>query len=124
MSSRVKIHALKVEKLQGTLSSSFYVAGEGYGKGHVNGATGYSLALNAVTYYPYQGPGAPDARFLGLVASTASADAIPGNPYNHHSRWIINGTAISDNYAYGHTQIKTNVNFPTSLLTANSTPLV
>lgn len=112
------------EKLQGTLSSSFYVAGEGYGKGHVNGATGYSLPLNAVTYYPYQGPGAPDARFLGLVASTASADTIPGNPYNHHSRWIINGTAISDNYAYGHTQIKTNVNFPTSLLSANSTPLV
>ncbi len=38
------------EKLQGTLSSSFYVAGEGYGKVHVNGAGGYTYGQFATTY--------------------------------------------------------------------------
>lgn len=49
------------ETLQSLLSSSFYVAGEGYGSSQVNGVNGYSLPLVASTPFPYTASGAPPA---------------------------------------------------------------
>lgn len=53
------------ETLQSLISSSFYVAGKGYGLGQVNGVGGYNLDLTANTPSPYTSLGSPDAKFRG-----------------------------------------------------------
>lgn len=105
------------ETLQSLLSSSFYVAGEGYGMQHVNGVNGYNLDLTAPTPYPYTASGAPDARFRGKVTTTASASPPQSGDPNHHTRWTINGQVIYDETGYGHFQFNADVPFPTSGMT-------
>lgn len=99
------------EKLISGLSSSFYVAGEGYGKQHVNGVNGYNLDISAPTPLPYVN--GPDAKFRGLVTTTASAGVIAGNP-NHHTRWLINGQTVYDETGVGCFQFKAETTFPSS----------
>lgn len=103
------------EKLNEThLSSSFYVAGEGYGMSQVNGVNGYNLDLTAQTPHPYTASDAPDARFKGLSTSTASAlVSVAGNP-NHHTQWRINGQIVYDQTGFGCIQFKADVAIPTS----------
>ncbi len=102
------------EKINEThLSSSFYVVGEGYGLGQVNGVSGYNLDLTAQTPHPYTASGAPDARFRGLSTSTASASVQAGNP-NHHTQWRINGQVVYDQTGFGCIQFNANVAIPTS----------
>lgn len=110
------------ETLQSLLSSSFYVAGEGYGLQHVNGVNGYNLDLTAQTPYPYTAPGAPDARFRGKVSTTASASVAQFGDPNHHTRWTINGQVVYDQTGYGHFQFNTDVAFPVAGMT-NTTDL-
>lgn len=104
------------------LSSSFYVAGEGYGNTSIDGANGASINITALTPFPYQGAGAPDARFIGLTTTTASAQLSGGNNVNHHLRWLINGTNVFDETGFGCFQFKADLPFSTSLI-ANNTPL-
>ncbi|MCO5258656.1 MAG: C25 family cysteine peptidase [Crocinitomicaceae bacterium] len=110
------------ETLQSVLSSSFYVAGEGYGRGSVNGVNGYNLPLTAQTPFPYTNSSAPSAIFKGKVSTTASATVQQYGDQNHHTRFSINGQMIYDQTAFGHVQFNAYVPFPSSLLT-NNTPL-
>lgn len=102
------------EKLQSLLSSSFYVAGEGYGRQQVNGVNGYNLDLTAQTPHPYTSPGAPNARFKGLVTTTASAIVAQSGDPNHHTQWRINGQVVYDQTGYGCFQFNADVPFSTS----------
>jgi len=108
------------EKLESGLSSSFYVAGEGYGKTHVNGVNGYNLDITAATPLPYTS--GPDAKFRGLVTTTASAPVLSNTDPNHHTRWIINGQTVYDATGKGCIQFKAESNFSTAGMT-NTTDL-
>jgi hypothetical protein len=105
------------EKIQSLISSSFYVAGEGFGSGQVNGVNGYNLDLIAQTPHPYIASGAPDARFKGLVTTTASASVNTWGDPNHHTRWTINGQVVYDQTGYGCFQFKADLPFSTSGMT-------
>lgn len=110
------------ETLQSILSSSFYVAGEGYGRAQVNGVSGYNLPIAAPTPYPYTASGAPPAVFKGKVSTTASATVQQFGDPNHHTQFKINGQVVYDQTAYGHIQFNANVPFSTSGMT-NSTAI-
>lgn len=104
------------------ISSSFYINGEGYGRAQQNGAsTGYNANFNATTPNPYTISGAPDARFEGLVITKSNANQSQGIP-NHHTRWTINGQQVDDQITQGYKLVKSNVTFPSSLLTS-ATPV-
>ncbi len=114
---------LEGETLQSLISSSFYVSGEGYGLGSVNGVNGYNLPLVASTPFPYTNTGAPQALFKGKVSTTASAAIQNAGDNNHHTQFSINGQVVFDQMGYGHFQFNANVPFSTSLLGTPTTPL-
>ncbi len=110
------------ETLQSLLSSSFYVGGEGFGLGGVNGVNGYALPTTAATPFPYQGQNAPDSKFIGLVTTMASASVNTVGAPNHHTRFKINNTTVYDQTGFGCFQFTANLPFSSSLLT-NNTPV-
>lgn len=111
---------LEGETIQSIISSSFYVAGEGFGLGQFNGVNGYQLNLAATTPFPFTGANAPSCKFIGLVTTTASASvSTPGSP-NHHTRFKINNQTVFDETGFGCFQFRADVDFPPSLLTANT----
>lgn len=104
------------------ISSSFYVAGEGYGNSQFNGAsTGNSLDFNAITPNPYIAAGAPVSFFSAHVVTTSNANFAQNIP-NHHTRWEVNGQIVDDQITQGYRLVKTSANFASSLLT-NTTPV-
>jgi len=106
------------------VSSSFFVAGEGWGRSKVNGVPGgASITINLPTNFSYNGPGAPNAEFLGLCVSASNANSVDPN-YNHHLRLRLgnSGVTIQDTSYYGYQQIKTTASIPASELGSNSTP--
>ncbi len=113
---------LEGETLQSLLSSSFYVAGEGFGLNHVNGVNGYNLDLTAQTPQPYTVSGAPNAKFKGLVTTTSNAAVAQFGDPNHHTQWKINGQVVYDQTGYGCFQFKAEVPFSTAGMT-NTTDL-
>lgn len=110
------------ETLQSILSSSFYVGGEGFGLGSINGVNGFTYPMSASTPFPYQGQNSPDSKFIGLVTSTASAAVTSIGAPNHHTRFKINGNTVFDETGYGCIQFKADLPFPSSSLT-NNTPV-
>ncbi len=103
------------------VSSSFYTSGEGWGNGRKDG---YSTnppyipdVLNAITPFPYTGPGAPDAAFTGRSVSA--------NGLDHHLRWEFgtSNTIIYDNIWSGYTQVKCDVNVSPTLISNGTTPI-
>lgn len=110
------------ETLQSLISSSFYVAGEGFGLGQINGVNGYNMDLTANTPFPYTGSGTPDSKFRGLVTTTASAGVAQNGDPNHHTQWKINGQVVYDQTGYGCFQFDANLTFPTTGMT-NTTDL-
>lgn len=113
---------LEGEKIASAVSSSFYVDGEGYGGSIVEGVNGFTQNYSAGTIFPYQGVGAPDARFLGLTTTASNAEvAVNGDP-NHHLRWQIGGNTVYDELAFGNLQLKASLTFPSSYL-SNTTNL-
>lgn len=102
------------------ISSSFYINGEGYGRTQQNGAsTGYNANFTAGTQNPYTATGSPQSKFEGLVITKSNANQSQGIP-NHHTRWTINGQQIDDQITQGYKLVKTNVNFPSSILTSGT----
>ncbi len=105
-------------------SSSFYMPGEGWGTGSVNGVpSGYTLNLSATTPAPYSGSGAPNVVFKGLSSSSSNANY--SGMGNHHLRWEI-GTSnpyVADTVFTGYQQIKISKEFSTSLLSNGATPI-
>lgn len=108
---------LEGERLQSLLSSAFYVAGEGYGLAQVNGVNGYNLDLTAQTPYPYTAPGSPNARFKGLVTTTASSPVAQSGDPNHHTQWRINGQLVYDQTGFGCIQFKADLPFSSAGMT-------
>lgn len=105
------------------ISSSFYVAGEGYGRAHSNGAgSGFNLNLTAQTPNPFTGAGAPLAKLLGHTITTSNANANENIP-NHHTRWRVGGQTVDDQISQGYKLVRTDVSFPSSFLTTN-TPVI
>ncbi len=98
-------------------SSSFYMPGEGWGTGSINGvpSNGYVLATASPTPQPYTGPGAPDAFFTGLSSS--------GSNTTHHLRWEIGASnfPLLDTVFSSYKQIKANKSFDPALLTNGNT---
>lgn len=105
-------------------SSSFYMPGEGWGTGSVNGVpSGYNLNMSATTPSPYTGAGAPNAIFKGL--SSSASNAASSGTGNHHLRWDI-GTSnfiLLDTIFSAYQQIKAVKTFNPSLLSSGSTPV-
>lgn len=105
-------------------SSSFYMPGEGWGTGSLNGVpSGYTLAVPGNTPSPYTGPGAPNALFKGLSSSASNA-TFTGTG-NHHLRWEIGSSnfQLADSIFAGYAQIKISKEFSPSLLSNGSTPV-
>lgn len=109
----------------GDASSSFFVPGEGWGAGQINGANGATQNHTLTTVNLYSGPGAPNAFFNGLSISNSSAVTSPPNAFNHHMRWRIGSsqTVINDQSFQGYQQIRTQVNVSPGLLSNGNTPL-
>ena len=106
-------------------SSSFYTAGEGWGKTKSNGASGGHISyLTATTPSPYSGSGAPNAVFTGRSVSVSDAStSIPGGD-NHHSSWVIgvSNTILQDTTWKGYKQNRAYASFnPTLLSNGNTT---
>jgi len=105
-------------------SSSFFTAGEGWGKTKLNGAGGgITVNLSASTSFPYTGPGAPNATFKGLSISASNANA--SGTFNHHLKWLIgsSNTEIHDAKWVGYDQNIANANFSSTLLSNGNTPI-
>ncbi|NRA11188.1 MAG: hypothetical protein HRT57_04445, partial [Crocinitomicaceae bacterium] len=78
-------------------SSSFYTAGEGWGRTKFNGVSGgITAGFNTATPFPYTGPGAPNVLFEGRSVSVS--DASSSDPMNHHLYWRVgtSNTIIKD----------------------------
>lgn len=103
-------------------SSSFYMPGEGWGTGSVNGVpSGYTLNNTCPTPTPYTGAGAPNAIFKGLSSSSSNA-ASSGNG-NHHLRWEVGASnfQLADTVFYGYKFIKIEKSFSPSILSNGNT---
>ena len=101
-------------------SSSYYTAGEGWGKSKTNGAQGTGLTtLYASTKFPYASSGAPNALFTALSVSASDA----GNGDNHHLQWKIGAsdTIIHDSQWNGYNQVKVSESFSPLLLANGNT---
>jgi len=105
-------------------SSSFYMPGEGWGTGSVNGVpSGYNLNASSATPVPYSGVGAPDAIFKGL--SSSSSNAASSGIGNHHLRWEVGSSSfvLADTVFSNYKFIKIERSFNPSLLSNGSTPV-
>lgn len=105
-------------------SSSFYTAGEGWGKNKINGAAGANVFLTAKTPFPYTAAGAPNALFTGRSVSVSDAEAtIPF--LNHHLQWGIGtiDTIIHNSQWGGYKQAQASSSFRSSILTNGYTPI-
>lgn len=105
------------------LSSSFFVAGEGWGNGKVNGVPGgITLTPTLSNPFRYAGADAPQCEFLALCVSASNAQGVPNN---HHLRLRLgnSATVIQDTIFSGYKQIKTEVLLPASQLGASGTSL-
>lgn len=109
----------------GDASSSFFVPGEGWGAGQINGAGGATQNHSLLTPNPYLGGDAPNAKFNGLSISNSNASTSPISPVNHHMRWRIgtSGTTIQDQTFQGYNQIRSQVDVSPALLSNGTTPL-
>ncbi len=106
------------------ISSSFNVAGEGWINGYQNGVpAGSSVNQPFQSISSYNGPGAPDAEFMGLCVSGSNAAPPADSSFNHHLRLRLgmSGIVIEDTSFYGYQQIKTVATIPPAQVT-NSTP--
>lgn len=106
------------------LSSSFFVPGEGWGNGKVNGVPGgITQTPSLPNPFRYSGADAPNAEFLALCVSASNASPPPGAIYNHHLRLRLgnSATVIQDTIFSGYKQIKTVATLPASELGASST---
>jgi len=105
------------------ISSSFYVAGEGYGRSQSNGAgTGVNITFTAQTPFPFTGAGAPQSNLIGHTITTSNANASDNIP-NHHTRFRVGGQTVDDQLSQGYKLVKTDVDFPTNFL-GNTTPVI
>ncbi|MFT6245308.1 MAG: hypothetical protein ACJAXI_002078, partial [Crocinitomicaceae bacterium] len=105
-------------------SSSFYTAGEGWGKIKNNGASGGHISyLTASTPSPYSGPGAPNAIFTGRSVSVSDASTSIPNGDNHHSSWVIgvSNTILQDTTWKGYKQNRAYAGFNPNLLSNGNT---
>ena len=107
-------------------SSSFFVAGEGWSRGKVDGVaygSMYTANINVSTPYPYTGPGAPNAEFQGLSVSNSNANY--SGIGNHHLRWRVGSSSITllDTIFTGYRQIRCNETFAANQLVNGNTPL-
>lgn len=109
---------------QSSLSTSFYIAGEGYSgevKGNLDGISQHAIK----TLHPYTAPGAPNAN---LVTSSISANrptpAVIGGPTHHLVlEWGANNTTILDTLYTGIEQIYSDLTVPANSLTSGQTIL-
>jgi hypothetical protein len=105
-------------------ASSLFMPGEGFGLAPVNGASGYTLALNVATNSPYTGIDAPSATFKGI--STTNSDAPVDPPFeNHHMNWKIGSSdlLLFDQISSNYQGIFADQTFSSSILTDGLTPL-
>ncbi len=105
------------------ITSSFFVPGEGWGRGKVNGIPGGVTLTPALSNpYRYSGADAPNAELLVLSVSASSASPVAGN--NHHLRLRLGNSAsiIQDSIYFGYKQIKTLATLSPSELGINNTP--
>jgi len=107
------------------VSSSFFVPGEGWGAGKVNGVPGnVSQNLSASTTLPFSGAGAPTAKFeLRSISSSDAATSLGG--HNHHLRWRLGASGIIalDTTFTGYQQVVVNREIPATELVSGSTPV-
>lgn len=107
-------------------SSSFFLPGEGWSGGHVNGIAGYTLPINMQTLTPYTNAGAPAAKFNGISVSNSNAfnSTTPGGP-NHDFSWTVgqNDYLLHTEQFTGYQQKNINAVFPVSLLGNGNTVL-
>ena len=104
-------------------SSSSYTPGEGWGMPMVNGASGYTLTINASTPSVYSGPDASACRFRAVSVSNSNA-AFTGLG-NHHLQFTIGSSnfVIVDTIFTGYKAIRMNKPFVPSTLSSGITPL-
>lgn len=106
------------------LSSSFYVAGEGWGSGMYNGVPGgTTITPSLANPFRYAGADAPDGEFLALCVSASDAEIPLGSAFNHHLRLRLgnSATTILDTTFTGYKQIKASTLIPASELGASGT---
>lgn len=116
-----RYHAGLVSKIG--LTSSFFVAGEGWGTQNFNGShTDYEpLDINLSTRSPYTGSDAPDPVFHGK--SSANSDADFTGSGNHHLRWEIgsSNTLLYEEIFTGYRQTNVTETFAKNLLNNGTT---
>lgn len=109
---------------QSDVSSSFFVPGEGWGSGKINGVPGGHTANHSLlTPLPYTGAGAPTASFIGL--SVSNSNAAYSGIGNHHMRWRMGSSSyqLIDTIFKGYKQIRCEANVPISVIGTGNTPL-
>ncbi len=110
---------------QPNVSSSFFVPGEGWGSGKVNGVPDdLSQIYTALSPFPYAGVDAPTAKFE-LRSTTSSDAATTLNGPNHHLRWRLgtSGTMVLDTTFSGYTQVVVSAEIPAAEIGNGSTPI-
>ena len=100
-------------------SSSFFVDGEGWGNGHVNGVPSgatQNFTFNVPGYYT--GGDAPLAKLHAKV--TSNSNAVASGQFNHHLRLLFNNVQMLDTVFFGYQQIRLNKDVPMSLFSSAS----
>lgn len=109
------------------ITSSFFVPGEGWGNGKVDGIPGgYTANLGLSNPFNYAGAGAPSAELLMLCVSGSNAPPpSSGYLFNHHLRLRLgsSATVVQDTVYYGYKQIKTVATLPANQVGSSNTPL-
>lgn len=100
-------------------SSSFFVDGEGWGNGHVNGVpNGATQNFTVSTSGFYTGPGAPSIKVHAKV--TSNSNAASSGIHNHHTRILFNGQLLIDTLYAGYRQIRITRELPSSTIAGAS----
>ncbi|XOV69012.1 MAG: C25 family cysteine peptidase [Fluviicola sp.] len=109
-------------------SSSWYTRGEGWGnfkKDAYSTSPPYTPdVLNVQTPFPYTGPGAPNAFFIGRSVSASNA-ATTGTGANHHLRWQFgtSNTVLLDSTWTGYDQARCDEAISPTLISNGTTPI-
>lgn len=115
-----------IKDVNGYSSSSYFLDGEGWSAGQMNGINGVTKLYNIPTLSPYTGADAPTSKFIGLSISNSNAtNTVVSNGPNHNLAWLV-GTSQLQFYQEefsGYKQRRAVFDIPANMLVNGSTPI-
>ncbi len=115
-----------IKDVNGYSSSSYFLDGEGWSAGQMNGVNGAIKLYNVPTPSPYSGANAPTTKFIGLSISNSNATntVIPNGP-NHNLAWLVGTSQLQFYFEEftGYQQKRAKFDIPSNMLINGNTPI-